>query len=202
MARTNDDLDAVRTIADVLKPFDPVLQRRILRWAAEKLNLPWPVAGEAASASSERALPAVVAGARPGSAASTWLGPGLKAFVAAKRPRNDTEFAATAAYYAQRAAPAAARAAGIRANDLVAAFAATGRRQAPVPGQTLRNARSAGVLASKVPGIFSISRAGEHLVTKTLPRDDAATKTRASHPQPASRPRKPRAQRRKAARRR
>jgi hypothetical protein len=39
---SGDDYDAIRTIVDVLKPFEAKDQERIIRWAREKLGLVTP----------------------------------------------------------------------------------------------------------------------------------------------------------------
>lgn len=204
MRKDKDDLEAVRTIVGLLQPFDAALQRRIVRWAAEKLDLPLPYAPEAvADAPLRRGTAQSVR--KQHARVSERAGSGLKTFIAAKRPHSDTEFAATVAYYAQSVAPAGQRKAGINAADLVAACVDVGRKRPPVPGQTLRNARSAGVLASQHPGTFSVSPAGEKLVLRALPRDARAAaapaRRRQRKPAVAPRPktRRPRRGRRKGA---
>jgi hypothetical protein len=191
MRKEKDDLEAVRTVVGVLQPFDAALQRRIVRWAAEKLDLPLPYAPEAIAEVPlrRRAAPPV---RKRHARVAVPAGSGLKTFVAAKHPRSDTEFAATLAYHAQSVAPAGQRKAGINAADLVAACAEVGRKRPPVPGQTLRNARSAGVLASKHPGTFSVSPAGEKLVLRALPRAAhvAASPARGRQRKPGVAPRK------------
>jgi hypothetical protein len=170
MVKQKDDLEAVRTLVGVLQPFDAALQRRIVRWAAEKLDLSLPFGSEAIpDVLPQRRVAPPVRGPRPRHSASA--GSGLKAFVAAKRPRNDTELAATLAYFARSVAQAGKRKPGINVSDLLAACAALGRKRPPVPGQTLRNARAAGVLMSQQPGVFAVSPAGEKLVLRTLPHD-------------------------------
>lgn len=180
MVKQKDDLEAVRTIVDVLQPFDTSLQRRIVRWAAEKLDLSLPFGAEPVPdvPSQRRVAPHV---RRPYARAAAPGHSALKTFVASKRPRNDTEFAASLAYYTQSVAPAGQRKPGINASDLVTACDALGRRRPPVPGQTLRNARAAGVLTSKKPGVFAVSPAGERLVLQTLPRDARAEGALAPH---------------------
>jgi len=173
MAKQKDDLEAVRTIVDVLQPFDTSLQRRIVRWAAEKLDLSLPLGAEPVPDAPLRRPPAPRA-RRPHARASAPASSALQAFVSSKRPRNDTEFAATLAYYTQAVASAGHRKPGINASDLVAACDALSRKRPPVPGQTLRNARAAGVLTSKKPGVFTVSPAGEKLILRTLPRDAKA----------------------------
>jgi hypothetical protein len=177
MARANDDLDAVRTIAGVLAAFDASEQQRIVRWAAEKLGLPQPFAPGAPGPSPKRPRLAPRPRKRPGRQPSSGQS-GLKAFVAAKRPKSDAELTAVVAYYLRHVAPRQERTPVLRTEDLVSACAAVGWKRPPVPGQTLRNARSAGMLVSAKPGAFSISPAGVKLVTQTLPRNAAAEDTR------------------------
>jgi|GEM_PF-3508107 len=39
MSKKNDDLEAVRVIADALEPFDDVVRERILKWACERVGM-------------------------------------------------------------------------------------------------------------------------------------------------------------------
>jgi len=57
-----DDLEAVRVVVEAIKDFKPDEQQRILRWVAEKVNLPQPFAASAQAlplAQSSGAIPQI-----------------------------------------------------------------------------------------------------------------------------------------------
>lgn len=89
--------------------------------------------------------------------------------MAAKQPKNDTQFAAVVAYYYQF--EATERKDAISKEDLLAACRLVGRDRPPAPEQTLRNAMNAGLLDSADRGTFAINSVGENLVAVTLPGD-------------------------------
>lgn len=156
-----DDLDAVRKITEALQGFQAADQERILRWVREKAGLTAP-------------LPAVKPPADPPAAGSHHHGAGgqgrdLRAFVAAKTPGSDVQFAATVAYYYRFEAPESERKAAVNAQDLLDACRKAGRARLQNPGLTLRNAHRSGLLDRADRGAFSINAVGENLVAMTLP---------------------------------
>ena len=175
MEKKVDDIDAVRTLVETLKGFDTKDQQRIIRWTAEKLNLPSPF-GQPASRPSEpsaHGLPQSPSHAlRPSDAATPGSGKDIRSFVEMKRPRSDVQFAATVAYYYQFEAPEAERKAAINKEDLQDACRKAGRKRPPNPFATLNNARNLGLLdKGDAKGSFSINSVGENLVAMTLPGD-------------------------------
>lgn len=157
-----DDLDAVRSIADALKGFQPDEQRRILRWAQEKLGL--------------AATPSSTAPPSPGEPrGTTETAPAvsrtdIKTFLQAKRPASDVQFAASVAYYFMFEATTETRKEGIAPSDLQEAARLSGRARLSSPRTTLNNAVRLGYL-DRGPdrGTFRINTVGENLVAMAMP---------------------------------
>jgi hypothetical protein len=163
MPEPKDDFAAVRTITEALEGFDVKDQERIIRWAREKIGL--------AVATEPSTLPTGSVGTLgtsiPGTTAKD-----LKSFVEEKNPKNDVQFAATVAYYYRFVAPSDQRKEAITSSDLQEACRLVGRERFTVPGQTLRNAHTVGLLnKGSESGSFIINSVGENLVDVTLPSD-------------------------------
>jgi len=98
--KSPDDLDALRIVIEAVKDFKQDDQKRIFRWAAEKLGLHQ-------SFESPGVPPTQMhqSSSTPAAALQHTPPQDIKSFVAAKSPRNDVQFAATVAYYFQFEAP-------------------------------------------------------------------------------------------------
>ncbi len=172
MAKTTDDLEAVRTVTTALGGFSPEEQERIIRWAREKLGL----------ATAPRNLADTRTPQPPSLAASPRLGEpadqtqplsstkDLKTFVNGKGPKNDIQFATTVAYFYRFEAPPEQRRNEIDAAILQDACRLAGRERLKNPRMTLNNAKNQGLLdkGSKA-GKFAVNTVGENLVVMTLP---------------------------------
>ena len=91
MTQPTDDLEAVRVIAETLKPFNDDDRERIIRWAREKLGM---------GAGGGVVLPP----AGPGSKAPSGPPPppaakNIRTFIDEKHPKNDVQLAAVVAFY-------------------------------------------------------------------------------------------------------
>jgi hypothetical protein len=171
-----DDLEAVRLIVDAVKDFRPEEQQRIFRWASEKLNLALPasppIPTPLASGSVPLAGAAVVISPIPATG-----GVDIKAFMLQKKPRNDVQFAAAAAYFYRFEAGASERKDTISKDDLQEAARKAARERFTNPLNTLNNAHKLGLL-DKGPekATFAINSVGENLVAMTLPDGAAGAK--------------------------
>ncbi len=173
-----DDLDAVRAVVDALKPFQLDDQRRIVRWAQEKL-------GHAGSSP----LPPTTSSTLPPGAPPLDAPPGrrrdIKSFVEEKKPSSDNQFAAAVAYYYAFEAADAERKPEIAADDLQQAARLSGRPRLTRPINTLHDATRRGYLdKGSARGTFRINTVGENLVAMAMPGNDA-TDGRA-RPRPAA----------------
>lgn len=167
MPDPKDDLAAVRTIAQALEGFDPKEQERIIRWVREKVGLtvPPPAPSTLPTGSVVTLSPTPI----PVTSASD-----LKSFILVKKPKNDVQFAATVAYYYRFVAPSDQRKDEIMSTDLQEACRLVGRERFSVPGQTLRNAHTVGLLnKGGEAGSFTINSVGENLIDVTLPGDNS-----------------------------
>jgi len=173
MAKTTDDLEAVRAVTTALDGFSPEDQERIIRWAREKLGLaPAPRTQPEGSGSPQ--VPAWSGTNRPAAPPEDSSQPSqakdVKTFVTAKSPRTDSQFAATVAYFYRFEAPPDKRLNEIDANILQDACRLSSRPRLPKPLVTLNNAKRDGLLDSgSGAGKFTINTVGENLVAMTLP---------------------------------
>lgn len=166
-----DDLEAVRTVVDALKPFSSEDQKRILRWAQEKLGL------ESAGPSfASTASPGATPGAEtPVAAAGTR---DIRSFIQEKRPGSDVQLATAVAYYFAFEAPQAARKNEVSAADLQEAARLSARPRLHNPGKTLNNASILGYLdKGSARGSFRINTVGENLVAMAMPEGAAGDAT-------------------------
>src|SRR5436309_13236005 len=110
---TPDDLEAVRAVVDALKPFTAEDQRRILRWAQEKLGLATALASPLSTTT-----PVSAPGVESHSVKSPATARDIRPFLQEKPPASDVQFAVAVAYYFAFEVPEAARKAEIAADDL------------------------------------------------------------------------------------
>ena len=153
----SDDLDAVRTLVEALKDFDAVEQRRIIRWAEEKLGL-----------ASQRPAGASILG-EVTTELPTPRASDIRAFVQQKQPGSDNQFAAVVAYFYAFEAPESQRKTEINASDLQEAARLAGRTRLASPINTLHNASRLGYLDKGSRGHFRVNTVGENLVAMALP---------------------------------
>lgn len=182
MAKTTDDLEAVRAVVTALNGFSPEDQERIIRWAREKLGLaPAPRALPEAR-TPQPASPAAPYPSAEGTDLAQPPAPAkdLKSFVATKSPKNDIQFAATVAYYFRFEAPPEQRRGEIDRVILQDACRLAGRERFKNPLTTLNNAKNQGLLDSgDEAGKFAINTVGENLVAMALPsQPDGSAKGR------------------------
>ena len=163
-----DDLEAVRTIADTLAPFDKNDKERIVRWALERVGI--SVSSQPVMPASPQIPDAVIQPSQVQPQASTPSGSDIKSFVSEKAPFSDNQFAATVAYYYEFEAPPEERKESISAQDLQEACRKIGRSRLGDPGKTLRNSHDVGLLDKGAErGTYKLNTVGENLVAVTLP---------------------------------
>ena len=160
---TSDDLDAVRTVVEALKHFEASEQRRIIRWAEEKLGLASAAEGPLAPARG-LSTPSVGADAQPARISD------IRSFVQQKQPATDIQFAAVVAYFHAFEAPVGQRKADIGPAELQDAARLAARPRLRRPITTLHNAARLGYLdKAKGRAKFRINTVGENLVAMALP---------------------------------
>ncbi|HLA04775.1 MAG TPA: hypothetical protein VJZ16_02215 [Syntrophales bacterium] len=159
----SDDLEAVRTIATALEPFQKTDQERILRWVREKIGLPLGGLSSSLSHSMSDSM------AGQSDVLPQHKSRDIKSFVLEKAPKADTHFAATVSYFYRFEAPETNRKVSITAEDLQDAARKVGRARLKDPGQALRNAVKNGIMDNIEKGAYTINTVGENLVAMTLP---------------------------------
>ncbi len=183
MATKHDDLDAIRLVLDTLSPFDPQDQKRIIRWACEKLGI--TLEGSTPTTMSTM-VPSTVQPTNTAPLVQPSITPtgsqvDIKSFLRAKNPTSDMQFAAAVAYFYAFEAPESERKESISSDELQDACRLLGRERLHNPGQTLRNTVYNGLLdKSGEKGQFKINTVGENLVAVTLPASDSTPKAKPS----------------------
>lgn len=165
-----DDLDAVRSIADALQPFNSEDRERIIRWVRERLGMTHVAAPPAAPLP---ATPPHVAVHRADSKATD-----IRSFVTEKDPKSMNELAAVVAYYYAFVAPEAERRTSITKEQLVDACRLAERKRPGAPSQVMVNALHAGLLDRVSEGEYRLNSVGENLVAMVLPYGDGERKRR------------------------
>lgn len=168
MTKQTDDLQAVRTLVEILEPFAPDDRERIIRWAREKLGMAGPLAADTSH------QPAATAASTPGAHAAHTSGPraskDIRSFLGEKDPKSDRQLAAAVAYYYAFEAPSDEQQDSVGSQDLIDACRKAGRRRPTNSGQTLRNAAHAGYLDKAADaGRYKLNSVGENLVAMVLP---------------------------------
>lgn len=174
MNDTPDEFDAVRTVTKTLEGFSPDDQKRILRWAAEKIGINLPQ-GNASGGGKNTNTEWDAAEQEPPAGEGTSTATDIKSFVISKSPKNDIQFAAVVAYYYRFEAKEDEKMTSIKASDLIDACRKVTRPRPKRPDQTLINTVNAGLLDKLGSGNFSINSVGENLVAVTLPSSSSIT---------------------------
>lgn len=162
-----DDLEALKTIVEALRPFSKEDQDRIIRWVREKFGL--------ATAPTSTREPQSIS-SPSGTVTEQSRALDIKTFINEKSPQSDNQFAAAVAYYYQFEAPTAQQKSAITSAELQDSTRLAGRNRLGDPNKTLRNAMSQGYLDQSGRGAFTLSTVGENLVAMALPQSDGKVK--------------------------
>jgi hypothetical protein len=179
---TKSDFMAAEEIKAILSGRDQTEQERIIRWVNESLGL-----SAASTVIANTALPSATAPQVPSvpsvkthSHPTTAEKKDIRSFVDEKKPKNDVQFAAVAAYFYRFSAPEVERKDTIIAKDLDNAGRQARGYAFKKSLQTLSNARTLGYFDSAGRGEFKLNAVGENLVAMALPGTGAnANVTRA-----------------------
>lgn len=172
MTKTIDDLEAVRTIIQVLESFDSKDRERIIRWAREKLGMS-AVTGQPSTMPIVSAQPEQTTITPPAVIADGSAVKDIKSFISEKRPKNDKQLAAAVAYYYHFVAPEGQQKEIITSEDILDACRKADCKRLTNPGQTLRNAFQSGLLdRAGEQGQFRLNAVGENLIAMVLPEGE------------------------------
>lgn len=175
MTKPPDDLDATRQVIAILEPFENIDRERILRWAREKLGMliSSSAVGGTALNNPQSLTPPISTVSQGG----TPLASDIKSFVENKSPKNDTQLAATVAYYYRFLAPEKERKDSITAKDLLEACRKADRSRPARAAQTMVNTFAAGLFDKAGHGSYKINSVGENLVAMVLPGESKTGST-------------------------
>src|SRR3989449_11459428 len=151
-----DDLEAVRQIATTLESLQGSDRHPSLRWVRQNLGM----------AHQDNPPPSGPSGATLTSGSSAT--PDIKGFIQNKSPKNDTQLAATVAYFYRFVAPEAERKEAITADDLLEACRKADRKRPARAAQTMVNAFGAGLFDKARKGAYRLNSVGEDLVAMGL----------------------------------
>jgi hypothetical protein len=174
---TTDEFDVLRSIVDQLKGLGPDDQRRVIKWACEKLGIDAPSGSSSTTPHTPAATPS-----HPHMLATV---ANIKSFVDEKTPLSDMHFATVVAYFHRFMA--AEKKDAIGAEDLQEATRLVGRQRLQNPGQTMINASSSGLLDKVGRGLYRVNTVGENLVALVLPGDGKASPVASRRPKPPKR---------------
>jgi hypothetical protein len=160
-----DDFDAAKAIYEKLKDVPQERQEKILRWVCESLGIALP------TRYIEKPAPPLPAEDQQHETPSTiqQQPTDIKSFIASKKPKSDTQFAAAVAYYYRFVAKPEERRETINAEQLQDASRQARGGALHLPKATLNNAVASGFLDRAERGAFRVNTVGENLVAMTLP---------------------------------
>lgn len=162
MSKDKDDLEAVRTVVMALEGFPPDVQKRIIRWALERIGT--------IVTSADISLDGMQSQSSTGGVSNGNLSTDIKTFIASKTPQNDTHFAAAVAYYYKFQAPLSERRDSINSEILQDACRKVNRDRLKDAYKTLHNTHGSGFLdKASEKGSFTLNTVGENLVAMALP---------------------------------
>lgn len=167
MSKEKDDLEAVRAVVDALEGFSPDVQKRIIRWALERVGTSINSIG--ISLDNEQVSNSSNIVSNHGLTITD-----IKTFIASKSPQSDSHFATAVAYYYKFQAPDAERRDSINGEILQDACRKVNRDRLKDSYKTLHNTHGSGFLdKGSEKGSFTINTVGENLVAMALPNTGA-----------------------------
>ena len=173
-SKIEQELEAIKTIAEVLAPLDKNAQQRALQYAMQHLGL---TAGSDDALDRNRSRDRSVES--DSSRAGEQIDPNagqdgqitdIRSFTKTKNPSSDVEMAVIVAYYLSELVPDEMRKVSIGTKDVTTYFKQAGYPLPSEPRFALKNAKVAGYLESAGHGQYKLNPVGYNLVAHTLPR--------------------------------
>jgi len=161
MTKPKDDFEAAKIIVETIEGFPAEDQKRIIRWAMEKVGL---------GNSLPTSQPIQQQPSQNISAPNTGSTTDIRSFIQQKSPQSDTHFATAVAYFYKFQAADNEKKEFITSDDLQEACRKADRSRMPKPIITLGNAHRDGLLdKGSERGTYVINTVGENLVAMALP---------------------------------
>lgn len=176
MAETTieQELKAIKTIAEALQPLDVEARRRALSYAMQHLNLSAPFTPSVRPTEQPAQVEALAN--RSVAAGQSFAQSGrvvdIRSLKEQKKPTSDIEMATLVAYYLRHEAPEDEQKAEVGAEDLEKYFVQAGY---PLPAEkkyTLQNAKKAGYVENASRGKYKLNSVGHNLIVHGLPRSE------------------------------
>jgi hypothetical protein len=168
------ELEAIKTVTQVLTALDTTARQRVLKYVMEHLGMCSGVLEtSAASRETDPAIsnqdtipnPAEVPAERMEAA-------DIRALRDEKQPSSDIQMATLVAYYLAELVPDEQKKESITSKDVTKYFKQAGHPLPKEPKYTLVNARNAGYLENAGSGAYKINPVGHNLVVHNLPRSE------------------------------
>lgn len=151
----DQEIEAIKTLIQVLEPLSPDVRKNVLDYAIKRLNV------ETSQASTGE--PPLGQLEKPKN---------IKQFKEQKKPKSAVEMAVLIAYYLSHLAPDSERKKEINTKDLEDYFKMAEFKKPSKIGFTLPNAKKAGYLDSAEKGEYKLNPVGYNLVVHNMPRKD------------------------------
>lgn len=165
--QAKSDFLAAEEIKGILRDREKSEQERIVRWVCESLGLATSSSGTVVPTAPSPTLPSVVP--HVPHANPVGRSTDIRAFVEAKQPKSDVQFAVLVAYFHRFEASEAHRKESISPDDLEVATRHADWKRFNKPAVPLNNAATLGYLDRVGGGSFKINAVGENLVAMALP---------------------------------
>ena len=169
-----NELKAIETITDVLRPLDKTAQQHVLEYAMQHLGLQVEHADQSRT-TSQVSREAQMEELTPRQQQQVV---DIRSLRDQKQPSTDNEMAAIVAYYLRELAAEENRKDTIATKDIITYFNQAGHPLPRRPDLTLPNAKSAGYFESAGHGKYKLNPVGYNLVAYGLPRAKGESPTR------------------------
>lgn len=164
-AGIDKELNAIKTIIEILKGLDDEARERTLKYVTEHLHL--SMMGLAPSLPHPRPDASKLFPMEPLTAND------IRTFKEQKKPKSDIEMAALVAFYLSELTPADEKKGYITSQDITKYFKQAGFKLPKYPRFTLSNAKNAGYFDQKTKGQYKLNPVGYNLVAYSLPKENA-----------------------------
>jgi hypothetical protein len=171
------ELQAIKTIAETLEPLDKETRQRALEYAMQHLGITLPKQPIESQATTLTSTAAAASPAHPVQAAIKPI-TDIRTLKDQKQPSTDIEMATLLAYYLKHLAPDTDRKDEIGTDDIETYFVQAGYPLPTNTAYTLPNAKKAGYLEKGSYGKYKLNSVGHNLVAHNMPRTDNTAGTK------------------------
>jgi len=181
-----NELKAIETITNILRPLDKIIQQRILQYSMEHLGLE---IGQSHGLKQDLQVNKVLKNEPVGKYGQQHM-VDIRSLRDQKQPSSDIEMAVIVAYYLSELVPEDSRKEVITTEDIKTYFNQAGHPLPTGPQFTLPNAKAAGYFESAGHGKYKLNPVGHNLVVHGLPRASSGSSQRPKRKKKAKSPKK------------